>query len=146
MNTNHIRREFESKVERGWEFVYIMVDLHNTIIAGTKDHSKIILEFTSNECKEVLQWFSKRRDVKLILWTSSKIDEITRVMEWLEKNGITFDYVNHNPECKNTAYAEFDKKPYFNILIDDRAGFDAEVDWAEIRTELRKMKEWDKIS
>lgn len=37
--------------------------------------------------------------------------------------------VNENLEVKNTTYGFYEHKPYFNLLFEDKAGFDAEIDW-----------------
>jgi hypothetical protein len=37
--------------------------------------------------------------------------------------------VNKNPEVKSTTYGYYEDKPYFNVLFEDKAGFDATEDW-----------------
>ena len=32
-----------------------------------------------------------------------------------------------------------------NILIDDKAGFEPEKDWAELKCQLIELGEWDKV-
>ena len=145
MNICNIRRTFEQKKERGWDTVYVLLDVHGTILPSTH-HEGNKLEFISSDCVPVLQWFSKRKDIKIILWTSSFSDEIVKVIEWLKTFDIEIDYVNRNLECKNTKYADFALKPYFNIIVDDKSGFEPETDWAEIRTELIQIGEWNKTS
>lgn len=143
MNICNIRKTFELAPARNWDTFYVLVDLHGVIIPGNRER-KNVLSFISEDCAEVLRWFTKRKDFKLILWTSSFPDEIVEILEWLKKRHIHFDYVNENPECKNTKYADFYHKPYFNILIDDKAGFEPETDWAAIKKELIAIGEWNK--
>jgi len=66
------------------------------------------------------------------------------VWEWLNANGVYPNFFNHNPHAKDTPRSCFDKKPYFNILLDDRAGFEPETDWQAIKDELIAIGEWDK--
>lgn len=127
-----------------WDTIYVLLDLHGTVMPNGL-HSPVQYRFINHTCKEVLQWFSKRKDIKLILWTSSYTNETAAVLEWLEKNGVIIDYVNCNPDCEDTNIACFDKKPYYNILIDDRAGFDPEDDWQFIQMLLEQLGEWDKV-
>lgn len=118
------------KHQRKWEFIYIMVDLHGVILPSNY-HSKNDLTFISPYAQQCLRWLSDRKDVILILWSSSYMEEIQSVIEWLKKNDIIIDYINENPVEGNTVYANFSKKPYFSILLDDKAGFE-KSDWEKL--------------
>ena len=123
---------------RGWPEVYFCIDLHGTIIPSGKgsDDKTDALEFYP-DAKEVLQWLSQRKDIILILWTSTSVKRIAPVWQWLTDNGIYFDYLNGNPHALNTPRSEFDKKFYFSVLLDDRAGFSPDDgDWLLVAKEL----------
>ena len=48
----------------------------------------------------------------------------------MPRNDIKFDYLNENPECLTESHqGDYSKKFYFNLLLDDRAGFDYTTDW-----------------
>lgn len=53
---------------------------------------------------------------KLILFSANRGHKLVSALENIDSMGIEVDYVNENPTM-NTG-----KKPYFNILLDDRAG------------------------
>jgi len=143
MNLCNIRRTFvELRPKRNWNTIYWLVDVHGVIIPGSW-RSENNYDVIAPECIEVLQWITNRKDQRLILWTSSMKDEINEIVVWLWRNyGINVDYVNENPEEKNTEYADFSLKPYFNVLIDDKAGFEPEKDWAAVKQELTDSGEW----
>jgi len=126
-----------------WPEVYWCIDLHGTIIPTGKDSDDKTdeLEFYPH-AKEVLQWLSNRKDIILILWTSTPFYRTKDVLTWLIKNNINFEYVNENPHAKDTSRSDFSKKFYFNVLLDDRAGFEAETDWELIKNELIAIGEW----
>lgn len=126
---------YRKKIERKWDTIYWLVDLHDTIIKSTyvKDALNSI---AYNWSLAALSMISKREDSKLILWTSSYEDYIIELVYYLKKRDITFTYINENPECKNTQSGDFSKKFYFNIILDDKAGFEPEKDWEII---FRKM-------
>ena len=42
------------------------------------------------------------------------------------------DLINNNPEFKKTDICDFTEKFYFDILLDDKAGFEGEKDWKDI--------------
>ena len=132
---------------KGWPEVYFCVDLHGTIIPSGKDSKdKTDPHVFYPYAKEVLQWLSARKDILMILWTSTPTERIPPVWQWLTDNGIFFDYLNGNPHAKNTPRSCFDKKFYFSVLLDDRAGFEPETDWKLVKNELIAIGEWDKIS
>lgn len=144
MNLFNIAKTFAMKKLRGWPEVYFCIDLHGTIIPsghGPTDGSDR-LEFYP-DAKEVLQWMCQRKDIMSILWTSTPSNRLGPVVDWLEANSIRFTYINANPHAKNTPRSTFDKKFYFSVLLDDRAGFEPETDWTLIKQELIRIGEWD---
>ena len=143
MNIFNIASTFEMKRERGWNKIYFMIDLHGTIIPSGKTVNDIEEETVFYPyAQEVLKYLSNKEDVILILWSSIPKDRAAKVLSWLEGNGIHFDYFNENPEAKNTKRSDFSSKLYFNVLLDDRAGFDPETDWKSVRDEMMKIGEW----
>lgn len=146
MNVFNIQKTFELKSKRNWPEIYICIDLHGTIIPSGKSTDDVGDELVFYpDAKEVLQWMSKRRDIILILWTSTPIARLDKIWTFLTSNGIHFDYINSNPHAKNTPRSDFSSKFYFNILLDDRGGFDGESDWSLIKKELTFIKEWDRV-
>jgi hypothetical protein len=131
---------FRKKKERNWTKMYWAIDVHDTIFQG---------EYASNqkydpspEAIEVLKWLSDRNDMMIIIWTSSYSADYDRLRKWFsETHGVNFDFLNENPECGNTLYAKFDKKFYFNVLLDDKSGF-CEADWKAIKETLIEIGEW----
>ena len=111
MNLCNIKRTFELMPIRKWDTLYVLIDVHGVIIPSSW-HRKNDFQFISPDCEEVLQWFSKRKDFRIILWTSSFPSEITELIGWLGKHNIRMDDVNSNLECRNTEYADFSYKPY----------------------------------
>jgi hypothetical protein len=141
MNVFNIENAFRLKAERKWDTLYVVVDAHGTMIRPY--HNALELY---PEAIEVLQWFGKRKDFKLILWSSSYMAELEQIDSLCMRNKILFHYINQNPNENNTKMADFSKKFYFNILIDDKAGFEPETDWALIKKELIRLGEWDKTA
>ncbi len=137
MNAFNIERAFKFKEERGWKTIYVAVDLHGTLIRPY--HDKI--EFYPGAV-EVMKWFNSRPDFKVIIWTSSYTREILEFLAECDAQRIGFDFVNKNPLEKNSERACFDEKFYFNILLDDKAGFDPETDWALIKSTLQELGQW----
>ena len=113
---------------RGWDKIYVAVDIHDTIVASNYSKTSISTTFYPM-AKKVLQYLSRRKDVVLILYTCSHPEESVLYSKFFESNDIHFDYINCNPEVENHGYGCYDKKIYFNVLIEDKAGFDANVDW-----------------
>lgn len=131
--TQLFNEAWKKKEERGWQHVYIMVDLHGVVL-NSNYHASNDLKFTHLDTMPVLSYLSNQKDVILILWTSSHESEIKKVLRWLGLYGIHIKYVNENPLEQDTEYASFAKKPYFSIVLDDKAGFDSDHDWSELNT------------
>lgn len=128
MIADAIIRAYQEKHQRNWDKLYFAVDLHGTIIE----------RYTGNEIKVypnaegVLRSLSFRPDVTLILFTSTYQENLKEFFKWCSDQNIVFKYLNENPECPNNKTGDFSKKFYFNVLIDDRAGFNPDTDWAEV--------------
>ena len=140
MNLFNIDATFKAKAERNWDTIYVAVDLHGTLVKPF--HDKIELYPAAIE---VMKFFTRRPDIKLILWTSSHEKEVSDFVKYLFNTyGILFDFVNCNLLEASTDRANFKTKFYFNILLDDKAGFEPETDWASIQAKLICLGEWDK--
>lgn len=131
---NSFRKAFKTKEERGWDTIYIAVDLHGTIL-NSNHSSENLPDKLFGGAAEALKLISKRKDImKLIMFTSSTPEHIAIYSDMLKEHGIIFDYINCNPEVetKPGGYGYYKDKFYFNVLIDDKAGFDAETEWYDI--------------
>lgn len=141
MNIFNIERAFSDKKKKNWSKLFWCIDVHDVILEGKYNLMNEGASFMPNALK-VLKNLSGRGDMVLILWTSSHDAPIKEVQDSLKTNGVKFDYVNENPECPGTALCDFSKKFYFNVLLDDKAGFVGETDWLLIEQELRRIGEW----
>ena len=121
---------FNKMRARNWEKIYVLVDLHDTILKGCYKNEETYEWFPY--AKEALDIMSHAEQISLILWTSTYDDVIKKYLEFFKNNGITFDMVNINHETKNTDLSCFNEKTYFNVGIDDKFGFDAETDWENV--------------
>lgn len=137
MNVFNIERALQQKRERLWDKIYVLVDAHGTLI---KPYHNCI-EFYPI-APEVMMWFNNRRDFSTILWTSSHPNEIAAITAMAGKIGFGFNFINENPREANSERACFERKFYFNILLDDKAGFEPETDWELIKLELLRLGEW----
>lgn len=136
------------KERRGWDRTFWAFDIHGTLIKPNYDSGKIPTE-TYDYALEVLKMLNNDPEVCLIMYTCSHPHEISQYVNYFKGMGINFDYVNENPEVKTDqgGYGCYDRKPYFNILFEDKAGFNPETDWAMVlghlldRESKRKGKE-----
>ena len=128
MITKAIKKAFAHKQRKGWEYSYWAIDLHETVIRPNWSTKELPMDFYPL-AKETLQLISRQEDIVLIMYTCSHPDEIAKYFRFFEEHDIHFKYANENPEVVNQAYGFYDKKPYFNVLLEDKAGFDPEEDW-----------------
>ena len=107
--------------------MYVAVDVHETILKPT--HSTDMSQDFYDHAIESLQLMSQHPDIVLILWTSSLEELSHQYLEYFEDHGIKFKFLNGNPEIPSPEYADFSKKFFVNVIIDDKAGFNANTDW-----------------
>lgn len=121
---------FKRKKEKNWEKIYVIVDIHDTIIRACYDDEETYDYYPL--AKEALQLMSVREDICLILWSACYEDKMDAYLKQFADDDIRFDYANCNPEVENTHLSNFDAKFYFNVGIDDKFGFDAKRDWKRV--------------
>jgi len=135
-NTFNIENSFQLIKDRNWEYFYVFVDVHGTILKP--DYGGLAKVYYPM-AKEVLQKLSNDKRMKLVLYTCSYPNEIKEYLDIFEKDGIHFDEVNKNTDVENTRGGNFEDKPYFNVLLEDKAGF-SPLDWYIINYILEKNK------
>ena len=121
---------FKRMKEKGWDKIYILVDIHDTVFEATYSKDEYYRWFPY--AKEALHLMSINPRISLILWSSSYTDTIEKYINTFEKSKIHFDMVNVNKETEDNELSCFAQKTYFNVGIDDKFGFDARVDWEMI--------------
>jgi hypothetical protein len=139
MITKAIKKAFHNAQTKGWEKTYWAFDIHETIMIPNWQAGNIPKDFYPH-AKEVLQIISKRKDIVRILYSCSHPHEIAEYLDYFKSHDIYFDYVNENPEVVNIKYGCYDKKPYFNVLFEDKTGFDPEVDWLAVKELMKEFE------
>ena len=129
-----IKKMFIHAEKKQWYETYWFIDLHGVI--SKPDYRKDVKEIIYYPyVRETLQFLTKNRpDIIMVLFTSSYPEEIKIYTDILEKDDIHFKYVNENPEIADAkgSFGCYDKKPYYNVLIDDKCGFEPTTDWQPI--------------
>lgn len=137
-----INDSFRIAKERNWKRVYWAIDLHGVIIKPTYSNEKNDVFYKNSIL--ILKELSDRSDMCLILFTCSYEETTNKYLELFKTNyGITFDYVNCNPEVSDNEYSTYSQKLYYNVLLEDKAGFDPENDWDIVHKCLIKNKSLD---
>lgn len=126
--------------EKGWDKIYIAVDVHGTIIKPDYKEDSIKVEFYP-WANYALKYMTRDPRFCLILYTCSYPYQIDEYLAEFEKFDIHFDYVNENPEVISgeEKYGYYVKKFYRNITLDDTAGFFPDRDWCAICMEFRNL-------
>ncbi len=137
MITRAIKTCLKNATERNWTKTYWAFDIHGTILKSNFRRDEISTEFYPGAI-EVMQVLGKRKDIVKILYTCSYPNEIEQYVELFEKHNIHFDYINQNPEVADGGYGYYQNKFYFNVLMDDKAGFDGDTDWHAIKEILEQ--------
>ena len=130
------------RIDRKWDTTHWLIDWHGTICEGSYDPHVLSMQFYP-KAVEALQALTARSDFRFILWTSSYSNAIHPFMRRLqEDHGIHVDFVNQNPEVQNTDTGKFNLKPYCDIIIDDKAGFDPLTEWSIVLDWCNNIDRW----
>jgi len=141
MMVNWIEKMFKHSFEKQWFETYWSFDIHGTILKPNYRKYSNDAEFYPF-AKEVLQLLTKRKDIIMIIWTSSYPKETEYYQEVFEENDIHFNFVNENPMIASNLgnFGYYEKKFYFNALFEDKAGFDPTTEWEQIYNLLKKYE------
>jgi hypothetical protein len=97
---------------------------HDNIIVAC-DYDDTLVGFHNkgdrhNRMVQLMQYLSTDKDrFKLILFTAREDEELQEAKDFCEDMGIEFDYFNESPV---TANGKETRKPFYNVLFDDKAG------------------------
>lgn len=132
---NAIKRAYKLLEERNWDKVYWCIDLHGVCLKSTYNDT---IEFINEDAVKTLQLISSLDETVIILWSSCYKDYSIKITDLFLENSIKVKYFNENKDITSTDYAYFGDKFYFDILLDDKAGFDANTEWKQIYEHLNK--------
>jgi hypothetical protein len=137
-----IKTMFKYSEQRQWYETYWFFDFHGVI--SKPDYRKKEKEVIYYPyAKETLQYITANRpDIVMILFTSSYPEEIKVYVDKMKQDNIIFKYINENPEISDAkgCFGCYDKKPYYNVLFDDKCSFSPEKDWKSIYKYFKKTK------
>ena len=125
----------QKKKDRGYEYLYWCIDIHGVILTPTYNRLNEGADLYEH-CIPTLQLISEDQSNKVILWSSSYRKPMTDIRDMLSEFGIRVNFINCNPDYTKTDICDFTDKFYFDILLDDKAGFEPEKDWGAIRSFL----------
>jgi hypothetical protein len=74
------------------------------------------------------------------MFTSSYPEELKAYKKRFEEENIFFNFVNENPEINEAHFGYYKDKWYFDVLFEDKAGFNPE-EWKDIY-EFMKNNPW----
>lgn len=140
MIVDAFKKAFEVKEARNWECIAVAVDLHGTVFVPTySTEEKYEYYPGAKECLNLLTYMDDV--VKMYLYTCST--DVEKYIDKLDEDdiGVYYPEIVHTiMGIENNEFQNFDNKPYFNVLLDDKAGFNPDRDWTLI-TEYLKGKE-----
>ena len=142
MIADWIDKMFKYSFSKEWFETYWAFDVHGVILKSNYRRNNFHAEFYPWS-KKTLQLLTKRKDIIMIMYTSSYPEEIEYYYKVFKENQIYFNYINDNPEIDSQKgnFGYYVKKFYFNVLFEDKAGFNPEKDWEPVYKLLKKYEE-----
>lgn len=111
-NLRRLQEEYEK-----YECLYVAFDFDNTVF----DYHQVGDTFPRVE--QALKR-SKTQGIKLILFTANEGTKLDEAIAYCSERGFTPDYVNESPVMQT-------RKPFYNLLLDDRAGLNEALNLLE---------------
>ena len=141
MITDWIDTMFKYSFKKEWYRTYWAFDVHGVILRPNYRKNHFQVDFYP-WAKETLQLLTKRKDIVMIMYTSSYPEEIEYYYKSFKENNIYFQYINDNPEIDSQKgnFGYYEKKFYFNVLFEDKAGFSSEIEWQRVYILLKKYE------
>ena len=135
MNLFNIVKSHKNRLRKGYPRWFWAIDLHDTIFRADYRPGSSGGDYFPG-AKETLQLLSADSTIMIILYSSSPQEAIDQAVTRLAEDQIQINYVNENPRVKEGKL--FSKKFFMDVLLDDKAGFDAEHDWFAVQSEYKK--------
>lgn len=136
-----VKSAYEKYHKRNWDSIYYLVDLHDTVFESTYDSNSIVI---IQEAKKYLQKLSQFPETKIILWSSVTLEDKLKYIDIFDNLNLSIFAFNINPdyttaEGSGGIYADFSEKPYFSVIVDDKAGFERS-DWKKLYKAVKKYR------
>jgi len=134
IKVNHFayREKRGYKLNDGYQ-TYWFFDIHGTVLKPNYQAGNTPKDYYPY-AEETLKYLSTIKDITMILYTCSHPHEIAEYIKLFAQSNIKFEFINENPSVvtEPNGYGCYDKKPYMNVLFEDKAGFDPETEWKEV--------------
>jgi hypothetical protein len=130
-----IEKAYQTAASRKWDTIYVLVDVHDTLAESNYKDTNVVFYPQAMKALRELSQFS---EVHLVLWTCCHQRDWPKYLARFVAEGVHFRGVNTTP-VQNTETGCFDLKPYFSVLIDDKAGFDPK-DWPNVAKTFREAR------
>lgn len=138
MISDAIKRAYSKLKSRNWDHLYFSIDIHDTI--AEPNYSGVSTDFYE-EAISALRYLSSLPEIKIILDSSCFESDQKTYIDLLKSYGINVHYFNENPEVSNTLTGCFDIKYYFDVQMDDKAGFDRKTDWKVVVDTVKESRD-----
>lgn len=133
-----IKKMFSNAFKKEYFETYWAIDLHGVVFKPNHRKEKLEAEFYP-WAKKTLQLMTKRKDIVMIISSSSYPEEIEYYQKVFKENDIHFKYINENPDIDTAKgnFGYYKDKFYFNVMFEDKAGFDPYYYWKLIYSTLK---------
>jgi len=126
-----VARSYKRYKEKGYEFWYWAIDVHDVIFKG--DYKTNCGMVWLPNAKRAFKIIANIPEIKVILWTSSHEEQIKKIIDKIkDETGLEVYAVNSNPDFSKDELCDFNDKFCFDLLLDDKAGFNYNDGWEEI--------------
>lgn len=133
-------RAFALMERRDWDKITVAVDLHDTVFLPTYS-TEMATEFY-DLAWDTLRLMTDREDIVMFRYSCITSQAHGFYNNFFKEKGIALyspEYAMDLAGVKSNEYQDFSRKPYFNVLLDDKAGFDPNRDWVHLYHYFNEM-------
>jgi hypothetical protein len=139
-------KAFALAKERGWKHIAVAVDLHGTVFRPTySDELAIEYYDKAQGCLKLMSEEYEGITPLMYMYTCTPYDVQHRYMNFFRRSQYitmyTKDVVQAVMKIENNSFQNFEDKPYFNVLLEDKAGFNPDRDWDIIHDYFKNKKQ-----
>lgn len=124
-------------IRGGSDRYYLAFEISFTILKHSTVQGGVVSGEFFPYAKETMQCIGRQDCLVTILYTTVPSRDIPAYLSFFRAHGITFNYLNSNPEIGSDSYRSYDHKPYYDFCFDYKSGFEPFTDWKDVYDQFR---------
>lgn len=130
--------------KKSYDHIVVAVDLHGTLVDSDlynkwdgSEEDKLSRSIYHSAIPALLE-MTNHPSVTMYIYSSTKAVSLLRIKNAL--NTLYGIFINISPGLqKESKSQDFSRKPYYSVLLDNKAGFDPNQDWDDVAITVKNL-------